>query len=1001
MVHATVLRASNRKLALALAITSGFFLLTPARAVDVWDDLSGDNFWNTTSSNWLVNGVQGHFTQNDAVVFNDASGPAHYAVIINGAVNPASVTVNNSAGSYVFTGSGTIGIGSTPSLTKLGSGPLLLSMTTSNNFSAGTTIYQGAVLLDFSNMVNPVDPIKSSSSLTMAGGALVISGKGGATSSQTFSSTTFGSGGSFLQITPTETGSASLNLNGVSRSIGATINFLIPFGGSSMTTTNSNTNSILGGYATVNSNDWAVSGGNGVTAGAITALSVYSNDSLGSGLNSNITLSAAYAADVTTNSLRYNTAANLTSTFADTSNNVNMIQSGGILMTSNVGAHNNLITGGTLTSGAADLIVIQNDSLGALTVASQIVNNGVSVVGLTISGSGVANITGSNIFTGITTINNAVLATNSLVNEGAAGGTASGIGQSGNAAGNLILNQGTLRYIGSGGSTDRLLTLGPGGGTIDSSGTGKIDFNGNGVALANAIAFSQDTAATFTLTGNFSTAANTFAPIISDPDATHTYATSVIKAGTGTWILTNANTYSGPTTINAGALKINNTSGSGTGSGPVTVNSGGSIGGSGTISGLLTINAGGHLNPGDPVTFNTGNLTLNSGSLLDYTLSQAGIFGPAGGNDATNVAGTLTISTNVTVNVNAVGSFSTGTYPLIHYNTNTDNSSGFQGWLPAVSWAAAPANTYYSFSNVNSNINLIVQNSGGNPITLPPGAPPIGIPLPIVPGGPGNPVGNGGNPIILNANANNPVRVGPFNNPNAQNLGAGFINAPNGRQNILNVNNNIVNNNGIVLAPVLNLIIAPKIQGQFVGFAYPVDWPTVTLPVTFPGANAAAAIANANNTIQNNWMTTDSVGVMNLTPLGLVPSVYFDIIPAGWGTESLRQSAALSPFANANGSDPLNPRVPDPINTSFGAYLAGLPAGTLWIDIDGGWGAQALAAAPDPNNAGQWFISADMWAILDYDVQVAPVAPNAVPEPAALSALALGAGALLLRRRKR
>ena len=69
------------------------------------------------------------------------------------------------------------------------------------------------------------------------------------------------------------------------------------------------------------------------------------------------------------------------------------------------------------------------------------------------------------------------------VDDLANGGVASSIGSSSNAAANLRIQGSTLRYIGTGDSTDRLFTLGTGGGTIDSSGSGALVFSNSG-ALA-------------------------------------------------------------------------------------------------------------------------------------------------------------------------------------------------------------------------------------------------------------------------------------------------------------------------------------------------------------------------------------------------------------------------------------------------------------------------------------------------------------------------------------
>jgi autotransporter-associated beta strand protein len=63
------------------------------------------------------------------------------------------------------------------------------------------------------------------------------------------------------------------------------------------------------------------------------------------------------------------------------------------------------------------------------------------------------------------------------------------------------------------------------------------------------------------------------------------------KTGAGTLSLTNANTYTGGTTLDGGSLFVSSSSGSGTGTGPVQANDG-TLGGNGTIAGPVTIGTG-------------------------------------------------------------------------------------------------------------------------------------------------------------------------------------------------------------------------------------------------------------------------------------------------------------------------------------------------------------------------------------------------------------------------
>ena len=152
----------------------------------------------------------------------------------------------------------------------------------------------------------------------------------------------------------------------------------------------------------------------------------------------------------------------------------------------------------------------------------------------------------SSSYTGTTTINAGILQVSCLAN----GGSNSAIGAAGTAASNLVLNGGTLQYSGAAGSTNRLFTLGSSGGTIASSGTGALAFTN-----AGAVGFSGAGNRTLTLDGTTPTSiANTFAPQITNNGAA---VTSLTKAGTNTWILTNSNsTYTGVTRIDGGVLGV-------------------------------------------------------------------------------------------------------------------------------------------------------------------------------------------------------------------------------------------------------------------------------------------------------------------------------------------------------------------------------------------------------------------------------------------------------------
>jgi fibronectin-binding autotransporter adhesin len=95
------------------------------------------------------------------------------------------------------------------------------------------------------------------------------------------------------------------------------------------------------------------------------------------------------------------------------------------------------------------------------------------------------------------------------------GGSPSSIGSSSNAAGNLQIQGSTLKYVGGATSTDRLLTVGTIGATLDASGTGAVAFT-NSAALGIDTAENRTALIVEAVSGNsnneiFGRAANGFA----------------------------------------------------------------------------------------------------------------------------------------------------------------------------------------------------------------------------------------------------------------------------------------------------------------------------------------------------------------------------------------------------------------------------------------------------------------------------------------------------------
>jgi len=178
---------------------------------------------------------------------------------------------------------------------------------------------------------------------------------------------------------------------------------------------------------------------------------------------------------------------------------------------------------------------------------------------------------------------------------------------------------------------------------------------------SNLLDNSPAIARTLTLQGN-GTGLSTFAGNIVQAAST----LGIIKAGTGTWVLSGINEYSGPTTINAGTLLVN---GALNATIAVTVNSA-TLGGTGSIGAPVIVAAAGSIAPGASAG------TLSIGGDLDLS-AMAGGAGKlkfelgtlAGPNDRIAVTGTMTIGAGAlgfnNFDFTNLGGLQTGTYTLV------------------------------------------------------------------------------------------------------------------------------------------------------------------------------------------------------------------------------------------------------------------------------------------------------------------------------------------------
>ncbi|MBN2214001.1 MAG: autotransporter-associated beta strand repeat-containing protein [Bacteroidales bacterium] len=133
---------------------------------------------------------------------------------------------------------------------------------------------------------------------------------------------------------------------------------------------------------------------------------------------------------------------------------------------------------------------------------------------------------------------------------------------------------------------------------------------------------------------------------------------AITKTGTGTWVLTNDNTYSGSTIVEKGMLMVNNVTGSGTGTGNVLVKNGAMLSGTGIIRGSVTVESGGTLVPGNKgigkIKVNS-NVTFMPGSCLSIELNSPELSG-----DILEVDGSLTLNGILNIAHPGPGKFAAG-----------------------------------------------------------------------------------------------------------------------------------------------------------------------------------------------------------------------------------------------------------------------------------------------------------------------------------------------------
>ncbi len=389
----------------------------------------------------------------------------------------------------------------------------------------------------------------------------------------------------------------------------------------------------------------------------------------------------------------------------------------------------------TATGSGIKTLTLTGSSAGSGEISGAVVENG-GANKVTKTGTGTWTLSGANTYTGVTAVQNGNLRVTSL-NSVSSGTSTSSLGAPITIAnGTIALGSGAttgqLTYIGSGETSDRVINLlgTTGGAILDASGTGALVLSSNLTATGAGIK-------TLTLQGS-SAANNSIAKIVNNSG---TNITSVTKDGTGTWVLSATNTYTGATTVTNGKLIVSGSiasssttvgsgatfalSGSGA-AGAVTVNSGsfqlgtagtagavainsGTFGGSGTVNSLAftgTSIFGPGNSPGTVTIADGGTFTLNSGTVSTFQFTDSA-FG-VGTFDLVNTSGTATGTIAGTLNLDFSGSGYTAGSNVTFINLSS--ISGTFGTVNVTGLSGLTATV--SYDNVNGDVSLSLTTSG-------------------------------------------------------------------------------------------------------------------------------------------------------------------------------------------------------------------------------------------------------------------------------------------------
>ncbi|HEY2882999.1 MAG TPA: autotransporter domain-containing protein [Pirellulales bacterium] len=655
-----------RSCALGLILFGGLMAPVVRAATSTWDGGGADDNW-TTDNNWNPDGAPANDGTAD-VIFG---GTTRLTPNVDVDYSIHSLTFDSTASSTFTIGGNQLSVGAGGITNNSPTEQIInndIVMTAAASFTAATgnitiggTVDNGGNLLTVAGASNTAinNTISGAGGLTMSGtGTFTLGAANTFTGAVTLNSGTItaGAAGALPDVTYAISG-GTLNLNSFDTTMsqlsgtGGTISL----GTATLTVNQSASTTFSGaisgggnfhmqgtgtlifngannytGTTTIDSGS-TLQIGNGGTTGSLGTGDVTTDGTLVFNRSDAITVANNISGDMN-GSLTLNGTSDVTLTGANTYSGTTLINSGTTLRVGNGG------TAGTLGNGLiADQGTLSFNRSDAQTVSNIIDGTGA----VTIVGTGPVTLTGSNLYTGITTINSG-----STLQVGS-GGTAGTLG-----TGN-VTNSGTLVFNRSDSVTEAGAISGAG--SLTQQGTGTTILSGtNNYTGGTTVSSGTLQGTTSSLQGNITDTTLNTSHVNFNQATSGTYAGvisgagDVAVSGNGTVTFSGANTYTGNTTVSGGGTFLLN----GSTTSNTTVSNTGTMGGTGIVNGDL--HNSGTITPGTP---GTAGGTLNvTGSFTNdaNTTVQIKVDGTA--NNVLNVGGSTSISGG-TVNVDTSSGF--------------------------------------------------------------------------------------------------------------------------------------------------------------------------------------------------------------------------------------------------------------------------------------------------------------------------------------------------------